>query len=174
MSCLAWGLCEFPPIIPSPYYMHASNPVVCLLNLFSSTIMSILRLHSLIVAAKSFNLTWDFLELALWSSVELTAAIVCACLPSFRLMLVKLFKAFYESKPPMRTYNGHYGVNDPTCAGFRGHPPHVLAGNWDGDGRATSGITRGNYMVQDSENDEIILIGMKSSMKSLDPIWSRA
>lgn len=49
------------------------------------TIVSILRLRSLIVFMKSHNFTYDNLGCAEWSVVEIHVGIVCACLPSARV-----------------------------------------------------------------------------------------
>lgn len=60
--------------------------------LFSVTVVSILRLHSLTkYNASIFNPTWDFVDIGIWSSVEIHVGIICICLPSLRLFLVHLF-----------------------------------------------------------------------------------
>ncbi|UNI23777.1 hypothetical protein JDV02_009577 [Purpureocillium takamizusanense] len=56
------------------------------------TIVSILRLRSLLAfRSDSMNPTWEFFEVGLWSAVEICIGIVCACLPSLRLLLVHAF-----------------------------------------------------------------------------------
>ncbi|PWI69413.1 hypothetical protein PCL_01060 [Purpureocillium lilacinum] len=56
------------------------------------TIVSILRLRSLLAfRSDSMNPTWEFFEVGLWSAVEICIGIVCACLPSLRLLLVHVF-----------------------------------------------------------------------------------
>jgi hypothetical protein len=68
-------------------------PVDCteLTDLLSATIVSIMRLRSLIYFANSSNPTWDQFELANWSTIEVNVAMICSCLPSLRLLLVRLF-----------------------------------------------------------------------------------
>ncbi|CAM1509568.1 Fc.00g033070.m01.CDS01 [Cosmosporella sp. VM-42] len=56
------------------------------------TIISIARLQSLILFANSNNPTWDRLEITNWSAVELNAGMICTCMPSIRLMLVRLWR----------------------------------------------------------------------------------
>ncbi|TWU76114.1 hypothetical protein ED733_007839 [Metarhizium rileyi] len=58
------------------------------------TVVSILRLRSIVkFGANSTNPTWDFFEVSLWSCIEINVGIWCACLPSFRLLVVRLFPA---------------------------------------------------------------------------------
>ncbi|UNI23364.1 hypothetical protein JDV02_009188 [Purpureocillium takamizusanense] len=56
-----------------------------------ATIVSILRFQSLIHFANSLNPTWDQWNVAWWSTIEINIGIICACLPTLRLMLVRLF-----------------------------------------------------------------------------------
>ncbi|KAK1984978.1 CFEM domain-containing protein [Colletotrichum cereale] len=55
------------------------------------TVVSILRLQSLVQFAKSQNPTWDQFGVAMWSTVEINVGIICACMPSIRVILVRLF-----------------------------------------------------------------------------------
>ncbi|KAL0935433.1 CFEM domain-containing protein [Colletotrichum truncatum] len=55
------------------------------------TVVSILRLQSLVAFAKSQNPTWDQFEVATWSTVEINTGIICACMPSIRIILVAFF-----------------------------------------------------------------------------------
>lgn len=57
----------------------------------SVTIVSMVRLESLVHFTSSSNVTWTFYDLSRWSTVEITLGIVCACLPTARLLLVQLF-----------------------------------------------------------------------------------
>ena len=52
--------------------------------------MSILRLQSLIYLARSFNPTWDQWIVAWWSTIEVHVGMICASLPTLRLVLVRL------------------------------------------------------------------------------------
>lgn len=58
----------------------------------SVTIVSILRLQSIIqFRAGSLNPTWDYFDVSIWSVVEINVGLICICLPSFRVLLVRLF-----------------------------------------------------------------------------------
>ena len=54
------------------------------------TIVSGLRLQSLIVFAKSSNSTWDYYDVCLWSTIEVTVGVMCTCLPTVRQLLIKI------------------------------------------------------------------------------------
>ncbi|RII09966.1 hypothetical protein CUC08_Gglean005956 [Alternaria sp. MG1] len=61
------------------------------------TVVSILRLRALVSFARTENITWDYLEAALWSVIEVNVGIICACMPSIRLGLVHLFPTILGS-----------------------------------------------------------------------------
>lgn len=60
----------------------------------SACLISILRLYSLYVIADSPDVTWDNVEAATWSSGELNAAIICACLPTLKPIIGRLYPRF--------------------------------------------------------------------------------
>ncbi|CZT07021.1 related to integral membrane protein PTH11 [Rhynchosporium agropyri] len=49
---------------------------------FLVTIISILRLTSLVKFATTHNITWDYVPVAYWSSIEVHVSVICACLPT--------------------------------------------------------------------------------------------
>ncbi|KAF4551090.1 CFEM domain-containing protein 1 [Elsinoe fawcettii] len=55
------------------------------------TVVSIIRLQTLVEFAKSANATWEFTAVSMWSTIEITVGIICACLPTVRLLVVKLW-----------------------------------------------------------------------------------
>ncbi|KAG7284915.1 hypothetical protein NEMBOFW57_009530 [Staphylotrichum longicolle] len=57
------------------------------------TVMSIVRLQALVEFAKSNNPTWDNFPVSLWSTIEINVGIMCTCMPTLRLMLVRVFPA---------------------------------------------------------------------------------
>ena len=72
-------------------------------NLGSITIISILRMQSLVYFAKSSNPTWDQWPIALWSTIEINVGVICTCLPSIRLILVRLFPGVLDSNASPHT-----------------------------------------------------------------------
>lgn len=56
----------------------------------SITVISIVRLSSLVVFANSSNVSYDYVNVGLYSTVEACVGIICACLPAFRALLLTL------------------------------------------------------------------------------------
>lgn len=83
----------------------------------SVTVISIVRLQSLITFANSSNATWDNLPVSLWSTIEINVGIICACMPTVRLLLLKLFPKLSST---YRDMSGYYksatGQSRPTKA----------------------------------------------------------
>ncbi|KAF2084270.1 hypothetical protein K490DRAFT_75929 [Saccharata proteae CBS 121410] len=51
---------------------------------FFITIVSILRLDALIQFGDTSNITWDYVSVGYWSTIELHVGIICGCLPAIR------------------------------------------------------------------------------------------
>ncbi|KAF3768073.1 hypothetical protein M406DRAFT_355824 [Cryphonectria parasitica EP155] len=68
------------------------------------TVISIVRLQTLITFANSSNPTWDNLRVSQWSTIEVNVGIMCACMPALRLILVKIF-------PRLTSTRRGYGTN---------------------------------------------------------------
>ncbi|KAI1867609.1 hypothetical protein JX265_007411 [Neoarthrinium moseri] len=60
------------------------------------TVVSAIRLASLVEFRESTNLTWDYWGVSLWSTVEITVGIICACMPSMRLILVRIAPKVFD------------------------------------------------------------------------------
>ncbi|KAL5374849.1 hypothetical protein PMIN06_012375 [Paraphaeosphaeria minitans] len=71
------------------------------------TVVSIIRLHSLVDFAKSTNPTWDYWAVSNWSTVEINVGIMCVCMPSLRIILVRFFPKVLGTK---RSTSGGYAV----------------------------------------------------------------
>ncbi|PFH60356.1 hypothetical protein XA68_11098 [Ophiocordyceps unilateralis] len=61
------------------------------------TVVSILRLRALDFSSHSTNPTWDFFDVGIWSTVEINVGIICVCMPSLRLLLVRLIPSLSTS-----------------------------------------------------------------------------
>ncbi|KAH7007709.1 hypothetical protein EDB80DRAFT_718997 [Ilyonectria destructans] len=55
------------------------------------TVVSIIRLQSIINFGSSVNTTYDQLYISVWSTIEINVGIMCTCMPAIRLMLVRFF-----------------------------------------------------------------------------------
>ncbi|KAL0930145.1 CFEM domain-containing protein [Colletotrichum truncatum] len=63
------------------------------------TIASIIRLHTLVTFASSQNITYDYVDAAYWSTIELYAGIITASLPA----VYKLFSTIRSKAPSLST-----------------------------------------------------------------------
>ncbi|CAK7213236.1 hypothetical protein SBRCBS47491_001733 [Sporothrix bragantina] len=90
------------------------------------TIVSILRLQSLLHFANSTNPTWDNYEVINWSTIEINVGIICACLPSLRLILVHFFPRVLGSS--QRSYNQYYNSGGGPNGNSQGNPNSRSAG----------------------------------------------
>ncbi|KAH8880915.1 hypothetical protein GQ53DRAFT_668892, partial [Thozetella sp. PMI_491] len=61
------------------------------------TFVSILRLQSLLNFANSANPTWDQLLVSLWSTIEISVGMICACMPTLRLILARFLPRVVET-----------------------------------------------------------------------------
>ncbi|OAA78414.1 Extracellular membrane protein, CFEM domain protein [Akanthomyces lecanii RCEF 1005] len=72
------------------------------------TVVSFLRLASVKDYATTSNPTWDQWDIVWWSTIELEVGFICTCLPTMRLILVRMApKAFGSSQ----STNSSYGAN---------------------------------------------------------------
>ncbi|QPG94069.1 hypothetical protein C2857_004435 [Epichloe festucae Fl1] len=61
------------------------------------TVVSVLRLQSLIYFSNSTNPTWDNWIIGWWSIIEVNVGIVCTCLPTLRLVLVRMAPCIFST-----------------------------------------------------------------------------
>jgi hypothetical protein len=57
-----------------------------------------IRLKALLSFGNSIDPTWDYVDAVTWTSLELAIAMICACLPAIRNLLIRLYpKTFLTS-----------------------------------------------------------------------------
>ncbi|KAK3201487.1 hypothetical protein GRF29_185g1119024 [Pseudopithomyces chartarum] len=122
------------------------------------TIISILRLRSLVHFAKTQNMTWDYLEASLWSLLEVQVGIICACLPSIRLGLARLFPKIMGSSvgnsKPSKQNNSH---------------GNTLGTNWSVNGIGVTTSVRVSHAKRPQTNDQasfVQLVEIDADQKS--------
>lgn len=74
----------------------------------SVCVVSFLRLNSLYLGSKTTDPTWDFVGVAIWTSIELNTAVICACLPTLKPLASRLFPRLLPSSRS-HTHYQHYG-----------------------------------------------------------------
>jgi hypothetical protein len=65
----------------------------------SVTIVSFLRLASIQKYASTSNPTWDQWDIVWWSTIEVEVGLICTCLPTMRLILVRIAPRMFGSGP---------------------------------------------------------------------------
>ncbi|KAK3487520.1 uncharacterized protein B0T23DRAFT_446287 [Neurospora hispaniola] len=139
------------------------------------TMISIIRLHSLLAFQPSTNVTWDYYPVAVWSAVEYHVAVICACLPAMRQLLVRVFPILESN---VGKSNGSHGVGVGAGDGVgNGAGRNVLRPGthqyqWQGQSRDITGrnrwpLTRARATETESERD-IVLGSFRSSARSTD------
>ncbi|PSN69696.1 hypothetical protein BS50DRAFT_294417 [Corynespora cassiicola Philippines] len=54
-------------------------------------ITTIIRLQTLLVFKISFDPTWDYVPIVIWTELEITSCLICVSLPSIRVLVMRLF-----------------------------------------------------------------------------------
>lgn len=129
----------------------------------SVTVMSILRLRSLISFSATSNKTWEFYDVSVWSTIEICVGIMCACLPTIRLLLVRIFPVLAGST--LRGTSYVLPSSKAKSVDRKGTTSHVMAHSRNNSlphsEAERSGITyQKSYTVQYS--DEASLVRMQS------------
>ncbi|KAJ6785462.1 hypothetical protein PWT90_01172 [Aphanocladium album] len=71
---------------------------VMLMTGFVATIISIIRFRSILSFTSSINATYDAYALSAWSDLEFNVGMICACLPTMRLLLARMWPRVFESR----------------------------------------------------------------------------
>lgn len=88
------------------------------------TVVSILRLQSLVqFRSDTINPTWDYVNVAIWSDVEVNVGIICVCMPSLRLLLTRLFPKVFGGSSNASYVNYSHNSRSRTGGGSRKHAP---------------------------------------------------
>ncbi|GJN73914.1 hypothetical protein PLICBS_007997 [Purpureocillium lilacinum] len=137
------------------------------------TIVSMLRLRSLVQAgASTVNPTWDFFEAGVWSTVEINVGIICICMPSLRLLLVRLFPGLrgMSARYYGRSTNGQHRSGTAGVAGLplgTGTRSHAERSKHRPDVNENQITYQTTYTVEfgdknaDKYNDDVQLVRMR-------------
>jgi len=130
------------------------------------TVVSILRLSSVVQFANSRNPTWDQTNAIKWSNIECSVGIICACLPTLRVILVKFFPALTDTT---RKSPSNYGYGSQSGNTRLGRPSRARSAILGGQGNmmppgsiAPNSITCTKTLeVHHTDNDETSLVQME-------------
>jgi hypothetical protein len=125
----------------------------------SVTIVSILRLQSLVHFASSSNPTWDQADVISWSNIEINVGIICACMPSLRVILVRSFPRIMGStKDNTQPQYAKYGSRSQGMGG--GSMVRSGGGKQNSNTDPHTIIYTKSFAVQHGDNDETSLMQM--------------
>ncbi|KAE8830382.1 hypothetical protein HRS9139_07006 [Pyrenophora teres f. teres] len=125
------------------------------------TIISILRLSSLVNFAASSNPTWDQSEVIKWSNIEINVGIICACLPTLRVILVRMFpKIMGTTKATDRPYYAYGSQSQGLKKGGSALESMSAPGTAISTNPNSITYTQ-TFEVQRTENDEQELVQME-------------
>ncbi|KAL7945045.1 GPCR, PTH11-type [Trichoderma barbatum] len=142
------------------------------------TVVSILRLKSLIqFGSDSLNPTWDFYEVSVWSVVEINVGLICICLPSLRLMLVRIFPKLQGTT---ERYYGKNSRRNRSASNKRssrlplGHSAgsHVDRSQSHPNIEANRIAYQTSYTVEYGDNDEVQLVTMNDKYSARSDVRS--
>jgi hypothetical protein len=125
----------------------------------ADTIISIVRLYSLIIFTSTDNITYDYFDVSIWSSIEICVGIICTCMPTIRQVLAKLFPSVMggntsygrgQSPDPKSLLSGAGGVHSrgdwrSKSPGFDSDPRNLSISRqgytWEGPNGGTTHVT---------------------------------
>ncbi|KAH8201802.1 hypothetical protein TruAng_004066 [Truncatella angustata] len=99
-------------ILPLPIIAQLNMPRrkrLLTLFMFSVGIFVVLascfRLHYLTQFAKSLNPTWDYINLVIWTSLQVKVTVVVLCLPTVKMIFAKLIPSVFGTNQKSTTTN---------------------------------------------------------------------
>ncbi|KAI9164064.1 Satratoxin biosynthesis SC1 cluster protein [Paramyrothecium foliicola] len=135
------------------------------------TIVSILRLQTLVQFANTHNPTWDQYDVVNWSTIEINVGIICACMPALRFIMGQFFPRILGST--RHTYGNSAGQSGRSTRGNRGatgtqkSAHESVVKTHDGESSTITGLARGGVVgsIHSRDNtvdyhDEIRLVNL--------------
>lgn len=83
----------------------------------SVTVVSALRLQSIVDLDRDNNPTRDLTAIVYWSSIEQDVGVLCSCMPALRKILVRAYPLAFASKNRSSRRQFDYGSHDHTGSG---------------------------------------------------------
>ncbi|ROT36767.1 hypothetical protein SODALDRAFT_340963 [Sodiomyces alkalinus F11] len=137
-------------------------------------IISIIRIRTLKVAASTDDPNWDNVDAATWSFLEVSIAVIAACLPTLRPLFSTLMPRAFAGSSARRTHHPHprsgYGFGAYVHAGSR-LPNSSGSGGGGGGGTrlGKSALGRSDSTRSLQDRDSIELAASEMKMPSLVP-----
>jgi len=130
---------------------------------FFVSLVAIIRLQYILQFAQSSNITMDFVDIGIWSTIEVNVGIICACMPAMRVLLSRIMpKAFGSSVKPTYGGQGGAGGGNSSSMGLSsmgGLSTHQVAG---GATTSSNGIkVKSEYTVRSKQRDESTFVELQ-------------
>lgn len=110
------------------------------------------------------NPTWDFYDVGIWSTVEINVGIICTCMPSLRLLLVRLFPGLMGTT---QKYYAKYSSNNARSSARRSravnasHISQVERGPQPPQKDMNGIRCQKSFTVEYGDNDEMELVHVR-------------
>lgn len=75
------------------------------------TVISVVRLQSLIEFGDTDNPTWNNLKVSLWSTIEINVGIITCCMPTIRLIVLRFFPRLSSTYRSTQAYYAKNGLS---------------------------------------------------------------
>lgn len=75
------------------------------------TVISVVRLQSLIAFGDTDNPTWNNLKVSLWSTIEINVGIITCCMPTIRLIMLRAFPRMSSTYRSTQAYYAKNGMS---------------------------------------------------------------
>jgi hypothetical protein len=143
-----------------PQLLYSRHPRCYIqLTTTSTTVISIIRLQSLVQFATSSNPTYDSVPTAYWSVLEAFVGIFCICMPALRRFLANVFPKCFGSTQTDSKYRNYDEAGTPNKVS-NGRAKTSKTSISFGKAFGSSGITKTTETTVESrrEDDEVMLV----------------
>ncbi|KAJ0415818.1 GMC oxidoreductase [Aspergillus carlsbadensis] len=126
--------------------------VICMFSLgIFVTLVSVIRLESLIVFANTTNLTWDYVQIGYWSTIEIHVGVICACLPAIRALFRRIWPRMFGDTAQgiskgSRSRSVGTGANTPQNTNTTEYD-YIVVGSGAGGGPLAARLARAGHSV---------------------------
>ncbi|KAJ1331186.1 CFEM domain-containing protein [Microdochium nivale] len=133
---------------------------------FFVTLVAVLRLQSLLTfSLKSSNATMDFVDISIWSTVETSVGIICACMPALRSLLSLVMPKVFGTTTQRQSASpagesGKSGKSGPKRSGSGGLSS-VLSTKSSGGGVGIGIRVKSEFTVRTKQRDESTFIELQ-------------
>lgn len=136
---------------------------------FFVSLVAIIRLQYILHFAQSSNVTMDFVDIGIWSTIEVNVGIICACMPAMRSLLSRVLpKAFGSSAHG--SYAGREGRGAGGAGGASGAGKNNSAGLSSTGGLSAHQVpppggnnikVKSEYTVRSKQRDESTFVELQ-------------